>query len=139
MLSRIWYVAHVFPLPEKLSQKIVVQIGKFLWANNLYRVGRNQLYNETEKGGLKLINVAQKAKSILIKTYLKQKKDNPTSELIQTIENQNRRSNPFFQMTAELEKNRDNIDEDMTSKDIYRTLLVEQLEAARIEEKYMVN
>jgi hypothetical protein len=70
VLSKLWYVAQVLPAENKHIGKIRKLLGDFLWRGSLYRIERNQLSLKVYNGGLALINVDLKAKTLFIKNLL---------------------------------------------------------------------
>ena len=71
LLSKVWYAAHVYPLPIEYSKQITTEIISFIWKPNYNPISRNVLYNPKIKGGIGLIDVLLKAKSIFIATIIK--------------------------------------------------------------------
>ena len=71
LLSKLWYIAHIYPLPESVSKKINKEIFEYIWGIKNNPVKRNTLTLPKEKGGLGVINIAFKAKSILVNTFMK--------------------------------------------------------------------
>jgi Reverse transcriptase (RNA-dependent DNA polymerase)/Endonuclease/Exonuclease/phosphatase family len=70
MLSKLWYCSQVVP-PENLHiGKIKKALGKFLWKGHLYRIDRRQLCLPNVKGGLGLISIPEKVKSLFLKRNL---------------------------------------------------------------------
>ncbi|KAJ4444045.1 hypothetical protein ANN_05834 [Periplaneta americana] len=54
-LSKLWYLAQVLPMPDKVSQKIEQLIGYYVWRGYPFRVARPQLRRKITEGGLNLI------------------------------------------------------------------------------------
>ena len=69
--SKIWYVAHVYPLPITFIKQIEIEILNFIWKINYRAIKRDILYNSKTSGGLGLINIGIKAKSIFVATVIK--------------------------------------------------------------------
>ena len=69
--SKIWYVSHVYPLPIKYSTLINKEIFTFLWGSNSNPIKRIVIYNKKGNGGLGLLNIFQKAKSIFVGTMIR--------------------------------------------------------------------
>jgi exonuclease III len=76
VLSKLWYLSQIFPPDNIHIGKIQKSLGKFLWAGYLYKIDRRQLFLKTEKGGLGLINLEIKVKSLFLKSNLFSKDEN---------------------------------------------------------------
>ena len=70
--SKLWYISHVYPLPMKFSTLINKEIFHFLWGSNSNPIKREVLYNKKVNGGIGLLSISQKSKSILVCTVIKQ-------------------------------------------------------------------
>ena len=81
LASKIWYVAHVYPFPMDIATRINTEIFKFIWGSNRDPIKRDVLCNLKEHGGIGLINIFTKAKSIFLSTTLKMIMD-PENETI---------------------------------------------------------
>ena len=70
--SKIWYVAHIFPLPVTYANKLK-RIGfNYIWARNNYEpVKRSTLSLPKNEGGLGIIDILYKSQSILAKSFIK--------------------------------------------------------------------
>ena len=67
LLSKMWFLAKVFP-PRKLdTQAIEKFIGYHIWRNYPYRVSRDQLRLPNRRGGLSLVDTATKCTSLFLK------------------------------------------------------------------------
>ena len=71
LASKIWYTAHVYPYSLEISKLINKEIYKFLWNSNTEFLSRDTVCNTKDNGGLGLINIVLKAKSIFIATTLR--------------------------------------------------------------------
>ena len=73
--SKIWYTSHVYPLPFEHEKDINLHIFRYIWNSfgrkPLERVERNVLYKRKDEGGIGLLNIHIKAKSILASTTIK--------------------------------------------------------------------
>ena len=69
--SKLWYAAHIYPLPLKFSVEINKYIFSFIWGNKSETIKRIILYNSKDAGGLNLMNIYVKAKCILAHTTIK--------------------------------------------------------------------
>ena len=66
-LSKLYYVAQVLPLPNKVRKKIDSSLSKFIFRGRHERLQLDELQNSCEQGGLGLPNIAVKADSLLLK------------------------------------------------------------------------
>ena len=71
LTSKLWYVSHVYPLPWKHTLLINGEIFKFLWGSQANPIKREVLYNSRKNGGLGLLDIYKKSKSILTSTTIK--------------------------------------------------------------------
>ena len=72
ILSKVWYIAHTYPLPKKYSNLINKEIFPYLWNSKYNPIRREVLYQSKLSGGLEIINIFFKAQSIMSSTFLKQ-------------------------------------------------------------------
>lgn len=81
VLSKLWYIAQIFP-PNNKHIALIRQICfKFLWQGYFYSAAKNELYLPIYKGGLALQDIESKTKSLFIKNLLFTTKDpNPTCD-----------------------------------------------------------
>ena len=71
VLSKVWYSSHTYPLPKKYSNQILKEkIFEYLWQSKLNPIKREVVYQSKTNGGLDILNVYLKAKSILTSTFL---------------------------------------------------------------------
>ena len=71
LASKIWYISHVYPLPITFSKQIESEFLNFIWKVNYRPIKRDILYNPKTSGGLGLINIEAKSKSIFVATVIK--------------------------------------------------------------------
>ena len=70
--SKLWFTSHVYPLPVKYSTLINKEIYRFIWNNyNVNPIKREILNRGKQQGGIGLINICYKAKSIFVGTIIK--------------------------------------------------------------------
>ena len=67
--SKIWYVAHTYPLPVSIVNLIKKVIFNFIWKKDHIR--RDVLCRPKLEGGIGLINIEMKAKAIFTSTTIK--------------------------------------------------------------------
>lgn len=138
ILSKVWYIAQIIPLPEDVAQRIELGITYYLWTGHIYKVAKSQLWKRTEQGGCGLIAVNNKSKALLIKTLLQRKikdKNSSTSELIDfTLQH------PIFRRIKmclnKIPERLLNDPESMTTKEIYTSLLDVKETIPSIMKKY---
>ena len=71
LLSKLWYIAHVYPLPVKYSNEINTAICSFIWKPRYNPISKDVMYNSKLKGGIALIDNFLKARSIFTATVIK--------------------------------------------------------------------
>ena len=71
ILSKVWYVAHTYPLPKRYANLISKEVFEFLWKSKLNPIKRDVVYQEKNKGGLGVFNVLLKSQCIIASTFLK--------------------------------------------------------------------
>lgn len=70
VLSKLWYIAKIFPPKNIHLAKIKASVGNFIWNNQIFKVDRRQLYLSAENGGLGLQDPESKCKAIFIRNVL---------------------------------------------------------------------
>lgn len=70
ILSKLWYVAQIFPPENKHICTLRSICGKFIWKGLFYKVERKELYLPVLEGGLSLIDVEAKCKALFVKNIL---------------------------------------------------------------------
>ena len=80
--SKIWYAAHVYPLPFKFSKLINKELFGYIWKYNYDPIKRDVLCNPKINGGIGIINVFCKAKSIFTATVIKRLVNSNENDLI---------------------------------------------------------
>ena len=71
VLSKAWYTSHTYPLSYDHAKCIERIIFPYIWNSKSNPLKRDVMYNNKEDGGIKLINVFFKAKSIYVKSLLR--------------------------------------------------------------------
>ena len=137
--SKIWYTAHVYPLPIKYANMINKEICKFIWNSNVNPIKREVICKDKDQGGLGLLNIFYKAQSILVNTTIRNflyTKDNNITKYylenkinnifgIQNAQNRNRnKSAPYYEYVIDIIKKCKDIKEfpNVNSRIIYKTL-----------------
>ena len=75
LLSKLWYIAQIFPPNNKHIAQIRQICFRFLWKGQFYHTSKDQLYLPVYKGGLALEDVECKAKSLFIRNILYMRKE----------------------------------------------------------------
>ena len=77
LLSKLWYVCSVFPLPKNLIPEINKIIFKFLWNNkNPEPIARETLFFPRERGSLGILVPSIESQALRIKYLMKLGKEN---------------------------------------------------------------
>ena len=71
MMSKLWYTAHIYPLPEHHAKEINKVLFQYIWGGRYEPIKRNIVYRLQKEGGLGVINCFIKAKTLLVNTFLK--------------------------------------------------------------------
>ena len=70
ILSKLWYVVNFLILEEKYIVSIERMIFMFIWNSPMELIKRKTLCLDYEEGGLKMICIRTKIKTILLKNFL---------------------------------------------------------------------
>ena len=80
LLSKLWYICSVFPLPKDLLQEINKIIYTFLWNNkNPEPIARETLFLPRERGGLGILVPSIESQALRTKYLLQLGKENNTN------------------------------------------------------------
>ena len=71
LASKLWYISHIYPLPVKYAILFNQEIFYFIWGSRTNPIKRDTLYNNKYNGGIGLINIEMKCKSILVCDVIK--------------------------------------------------------------------
>ena len=82
LLSKIWYVAHVYPLPVKFSDQIDTLVSDFIWKPRYHPISKVVLQNPRSKGGIGLLDHLIKARCIFAATVMKLFINSSNSDII---------------------------------------------------------
>ena len=80
--SKLWYVSHVYPLPLEYSKLINKEIFKYIWNSNANPIKREVIYMSKGRGGMGLLDIHVKSKSIFASTVLNMFSGSDESSLI---------------------------------------------------------
>lgn len=70
VLSKLWYVAQVLPIPDNIAAKLNISVAGFVWTGHLYRVPFPNLCAPRTEGGLGLLHPLWKARSLFIGRWM---------------------------------------------------------------------
>ena len=71
MLSKIWYVAHIYPFDKKYAKEINKIIFNYIWNGRYVPVRRTTVLRHKNEGGLAIIDCFIKSQVILLNSFLK--------------------------------------------------------------------
>ena len=71
MLSKIWYVTHIYPLTKKYAKEINKIIFLYIWNGRYEPVRRTTVYRSRKEGGLGIINWLLKSQVILLNSFIR--------------------------------------------------------------------
>ena len=66
-LSKLWYLAQVFPPPQRVVDQLEILVRRFLWIGRLEHLALDELINPPRQGGLGVIVIRAKADALLVK------------------------------------------------------------------------
>jgi hypothetical protein len=67
VLSKLWYLAQILPLPQAVAAKAIMPAGSFLWLDHLERLAWQELHGRRERGGLGLSCISTRRAVLLAK------------------------------------------------------------------------
>ena len=70
MLSKIWYIAHIYPLSLEYAKQINKVIFHYLWNGNYEPVRRATVFRTRKEGGLGIINCFIKSQVIFLNSFI---------------------------------------------------------------------
>ena len=71
MLSKIWYITHIYPLTQNYAKEINKIIFLYIWNGSYEPIRRNTVYRPRQEGGLGVINCLVKSQVILLNSFLR--------------------------------------------------------------------
>ena len=71
ILSKLWYIAHIYPLSPSYGLLIQRTVFKYLWGGRYEPIKRVTVCTEKKYGGLGVFDCITKAKAILVNSFLK--------------------------------------------------------------------
>lgn len=136
ILSKLWYLAQIYPPSNSNIAEIRTLCRNFIFKGiGLYRVRFDQLYLDVDKGGLSLIDVECKAKSLFIKNVLFVHQDGDKDSFMLSQQNNRslgRNSLEWIRESSEISK----YPGLTTSKSIYRFLISQHGITPKIEQEF---
>lgn len=83
-LYKILYTAQIIPIPEDKAQQITKTIHQYICKGNIFRVPVSTLHKQKHEGGLAMINIREKCRTLFITRITKQcqQKENITAKWI---------------------------------------------------------
>ena len=75
ILSKVWYVCHIYPLTESYVKEINRTVFAYLWDGRYEPIRRTTVFKPKCEGGLGLVNTEIKSKTLLANSFLKCYKD----------------------------------------------------------------
>ena len=71
MLSKIWYLSHVYPLTLFFAKEINKTIFPYIWNGNYEPISRITLFRPKNEGGLGILNCYVKSKVIFFNSFIR--------------------------------------------------------------------
>ena len=71
LLSKLWYVAHIYPLPDNHAKNLNKVIFQYIWGGRYEPIKRTTVCKPKDEGGLAIVNCLMKAKTLMVKTFIK--------------------------------------------------------------------
>ncbi|MGL5244158.1 MAG: RNA-directed DNA polymerase, partial [Sarcina sp.] len=71
MLTKMWYILSVVPMPNWFEKRVKEYVMDFIWEKKTPRIAYNTLIGRPEEGGLGLVDVEQKKRSMRVKVVKK--------------------------------------------------------------------
>jgi hypothetical protein len=65
LLARAWFMAQIFPLRRRCERQINTTIAWLIWRGVIFRVPLSTLQRRKQQGGLGLINIAAKCRTLM--------------------------------------------------------------------------
>ena len=70
MLSKLWYLTHIYPLTEKYAKEINKIIFLYIWSGPYEPIRRATVFRPRNEGGLGIVNCYVKAQVIFINSFM---------------------------------------------------------------------
>ena len=71
ILAKLWYVVHVYQIPLEYTKIIQKTVFRYLWNSQYEPVARKTMFLPKLRGGNGIIDIENKAKSIMFSTFFK--------------------------------------------------------------------
>jgi len=66
LLAKIWHIAQIFPIPKEQVRQLVMAIVWFIWKGTIFRIPLSTLQRRREDGGLELIDIEAKCRTLFL-------------------------------------------------------------------------
>ena len=63
-LSKLWYVAHILPIPKNIINQLEYEITKFLWSNKKIHTNKRTIHLPIIEGGLQITNIKSQVEAL---------------------------------------------------------------------------
>ena len=70
LLSKLWYIAHIYPLSNNHAKNINSIIFQYIWGGRYEPIKRTTVCKSKDEGGLAVINCLYKAKTLMVNTFI---------------------------------------------------------------------
>lgn len=77
---KFYHLAKILPIPDLYTDKIQQFGHTFIWKHKLETLAKNELYQHFNEGGLSLLKVKTKYKSLFLKTIIKEITEEPIKD-----------------------------------------------------------
>ena len=71
LMSKIWYTAHIYPLPDEHAKNFNKVLFQYIWGGNYEPIRRSTVCRPKNEGGLSVINCLVKAQTLMVKSFIK--------------------------------------------------------------------
>ena len=71
MLSKLWYISHIYPLSQKYAKEINKVIFNYVWSGRYEPIRRSTVFRPKQEGGLGIINCLIKSQIIMLNSFIK--------------------------------------------------------------------
>ena len=71
ILSKVWYLSHIYPLPEFYAKEINRTVFRYIWCGRYEPIRRTTIFKPKSEAGLGLMNCQIKSKILLVNSFLK--------------------------------------------------------------------
>ena len=68
ILSKVWYIAQVLPIPQSIVEDLQQTVSHYLFHDQVERISLEKVLEKKELGGLQLVNTEAKCHALLGRT-----------------------------------------------------------------------